>query len=862
MSRIEVAKANADFFDVGYHFAALALLASAYLSEGSPSAAFAFADRRCRIIHPGVEEFMLRAEASRLAGYLEFAEADLAAALKIDPTDDLINYGALKWGPRTGRAAAAERLISSGNASPGALAQALEALMDEGARAVHSLERRGEDIEGWLAWQGAGPLELRAHGPAGTKVHIVERDDRHPLTSGRISMASVKWPDAILRSVDLALDGQIVARAPAPPVRAISPTRARKVRGELGANAPSLVTVIVPVYEDLEATRACLASLTAQKSKIAFRIIVVDDRTPNGELRDFVERAARRDEFLLIQNEWNLGFAGAVNEAFLHCLDGDVLLLNSDTFLPVDAIERLVAAAYSSPEIGTVTPFSNNGELTSYPAPNVANPIDSAARILEIDRCAAAANRAGVVDLPNGVGFCLYIKRSCLDTVGPLSETYSRGYCEDVEFCLKARELGFRNVCATGVFVGHAGTRSFGSDKRALVVRNLAILATRFPEYEIRYAAFLQADPLRPARSAIDKLLVPTGDVVLLASGQGASKFLAQMRARDRVALEVGETLIHIIVRGADRVELVGYGSAAPRSLSFSVSEPSGLAEMGLYLSRCEKLRLEIFDASALPGAMLEELLGLGARVELICADLEWFRGALNSFDGPCRDLETGRPCDECNANFLETPVRPEDTTDWRARLGDALNHADAVTPIDRMGEAFARQVFKDKATPLDRGGKGAIRSPAIRPAESTALGLLAPVPLAAIDRLVLRLGRLFARLQIETPIVVLGRCVDDLGLMATGNVFVTGPVQANEYERLVAQYEIGALVLPHRTAFFGVLDDLARAVAIPKAYFDWSFGALAAEGEDLSLDPRICDEKTASSLADWVRALYRKETR
>jgi hypothetical protein len=141
----------------------------------------------------------------------------------------------------------------------------------------------------------------------------------------------------------------------------------------------------------------------------------------------------------------------------------------------------------------------------------------------------------------------------------------------------------------------------------------------------------------------------------------------------------------------------------------------------------------------------------------------------------------------------------------------------------------------------------------------NTALGLLAPIPTAAVDRLILRLGRQFALSGIETPIVVLGRCVDDLGLMATGNVFVTGPAAQDEYERLVAQYEIGALALLYRTAFFGLLDRLARAAGTPKAYFDWSFGALDTDAGDLSLDPRICDEKAASSLASWVGARNRK---
>jgi GT2 family glycosyltransferase len=89
------------------------------------------------------------------------------------------------------------------------------------------------------------------------------------------------------------------------------------------------------------------------------------------------------------------------------------------------------------------------------------------------------------------------VTRACLDAVGVLSSRYDRGYLEDVDFCLRAREHGFRNVCAPSVYVGHAGSRSFGSGKRSLVVRNLAIIERRFPNYRAECAAFVALDPLR-----------------------------------------------------------------------------------------------------------------------------------------------------------------------------------------------------------------------------------------------------------------------------------------------------------------------------------------------------------------------------
>ena len=149
--------------------------------------------------------------------------------------------------------------------------------------------------------------------------------------------------------------------------------------------------------------------------------------------------------------------------------------------------------------------------MTSFPQPYVVNPLGSPKEVARLDALALQANGAASVDLPNGIGFCLYITRACLDAVGPLPEIYARGYYEDVEFCLRAREKGFRNVCAVGVYVGHAGARSFGVEKRRLVMRNLKALERRFPGNALESAAFVHADPLKPWRRAIEALAPPQG---------------------------------------------------------------------------------------------------------------------------------------------------------------------------------------------------------------------------------------------------------------------------------------------------------------------------------------------------------------
>jgi hypothetical protein len=100
---------------------------------------------------------------------------------------------------------------------------------------------------------------------------------------------------------------------------------------------------------------------------------------------------------------------------------------------------------------------------------------------------------------------------------------------------------------------------------------------------------------------------------------------------------------------------------------------------------------------------------------------------------------------------------------------------------------------------------------------------------------------------------VVLGQCLDDLAVMACGNVFVAGKIETEEYERMLRQYEVSALMSPYRTRFFGRIDRLSQMSGLPKAYFDWTFGKMSQMPSDLALDPRLCDAKAAAQIADWL---------
>ena len=161
--------------------------------------------------------------------------------------------------------------------------------------------------------------------------------------------------------------------------------------------------------------------------------------------------------------------------------------------------ERLRRAAYSAPDIGTVTPLTNSGTIASYPNDD-GSPCtsDGAARIAQI---AADVNDGFVVDAPTGIGFCLYVREDCRVATGPLdSACFGRGYGEENDFCMRAGGLGWRHVLTADVYVRHLEGQSFGASRNALMDRNAKLLNRRYPEYDRLVANFTALDPLRLAR--------------------------------------------------------------------------------------------------------------------------------------------------------------------------------------------------------------------------------------------------------------------------------------------------------------------------------------------------------------------------
>ncbi|MDO4724122.1 MAG: methyltransferase domain-containing protein, partial [Comamonadaceae bacterium] len=280
------------------------------------------------------------------------------------------------------------------------------------------------------------------------------------------------------------------------------------------ANAPvpaplsETVDIVVPVYRGLADTRLCVESVLASPVRAPYRLIVINDCSPEPEVTEWLrQKAAAEPRITLLENERNLGFVGTVNRGMQASQSHDVLLLNSDTEVANDWLDRLRRTAYAAASVGTVTPFSSNATICSYPVFCAANPLPPGQSTASLDQLFAQANAGAHVDVPTGVGFCMYIRRDCLQDVGLFDEEhFGKGYGEENDFCQRAIAKGWRNLHALDTYVLHTGGVSFGESKSPREQAAMHTLRQLHPSYELQVHEFLARDPARPARLAVDWL--------------------------------------------------------------------------------------------------------------------------------------------------------------------------------------------------------------------------------------------------------------------------------------------------------------------------------------------------------------------
>ncbi len=266
------------------------------------------------------------------------------------------------------------------------------------------------------------------------------------------------------------------------------------------------IDVIVPVYGGFAQTRRCLESVARALNELAYELVVVDDAGPEPEVGELLDELAAAGRITLLRNPSNLGFVASCNRGMALHPQRDVVLLNSDTEVADHWLDRLHRCASQAEAVATVTPFSNNATICSYPDLDRNNDLPAGLGLAQLDGLFAAQNSGRSLEIPTAVGFCMYIRRPALVAVGGFNEElFGLGYGEENDFCMRARAAGWRHLLCADTFVYHAGGISFGERQAELSAQAQATLRRLHPTYAESVEQFIEADPAAPLRQAVDR---------------------------------------------------------------------------------------------------------------------------------------------------------------------------------------------------------------------------------------------------------------------------------------------------------------------------------------------------------------------
>jgi GT2 family glycosyltransferase/glycosyltransferase involved in cell wall biosynthesis/SAM-dependent methyltransferase len=262
------------------------------------------------------------------------------------------------------------------------------------------------------------------------------------------------------------------------------------------------VSVILPIYKDVEMTQRCILAAMPGILSSGSKLVAINDASPDAGMQTMLLELQKQWPAVMtvLENEANLGFVKTVNRGMRHASQDDIVFLNSDVIVPVDWLQRLTAEAYIAPNIGTVTPFSNNATICSFPAFLLENEAAFGLSVEQID-AVFRTPRLPVSQAPTGVGFCMYVRRDCLDVIGLLNEEkFGRGYGEENDLCQRGLKAGWLNIITPNLYAFHEGGVSFSSSKQALTEHASKVITELHPDYHLDIQRFISADPVKPVR--------------------------------------------------------------------------------------------------------------------------------------------------------------------------------------------------------------------------------------------------------------------------------------------------------------------------------------------------------------------------
>lgn len=256
-----------------------------------------------------------------------------------------------------------------------------------------------------------------------------------------------------------------------------------------------LVSLVIPTRDALDITRTCVNSILLLTQYPHYEIIIVDNQSTEPETLTWFNQINQQEKVKVIQYNKPFNYSAINNFAVQHAKGSIIGLINNDTEIINKSWLTEMLQHACRPEIGCV------GAKLYY----FDNTIQHAGVILGLWGVAGHAHKnlqryekghqsrlASVHNLSAVTAACLLVKKAIYEKVGGLDEHQLTIAFNDVDFCLKVQQAGYRNLWTPNAELYHYESKSRGKEdtpqKKAREQGEISYMKKK-------WAALIAADP-------------------------------------------------------------------------------------------------------------------------------------------------------------------------------------------------------------------------------------------------------------------------------------------------------------------------------------------------------------------------------
>jgi len=233
------------------------------------------------------------------------------------------------------------------------------------------------------------------------------------------------------------------------------------------------LSIIIVSYNTSQITKECIESviISLQGSQIRYEIVVIDNDSSDDSIEQLKILRSKYKQIHLIENNSNIGFGKANNQAAKEATGEYILLLNSDTVVLNGAVEKLLEFAKTNPQAHFVGGklLNTNRTAQASTAPFYSLPVVFAALFLKGDHWGLTRSSPNATKKVGWVsGACILTKKNYYEKLGGFDKDVFL-YMEEVDLLYRAKQEGFNTYFFPEAQFIHIGFASSGSRSKPIV---------------------------------------------------------------------------------------------------------------------------------------------------------------------------------------------------------------------------------------------------------------------------------------------------------------------------------------------------------------------------------------------------------